>query len=61
MKKNTEITLEREARVLPDDAKKIRKQYCKPHLSELGDLRDLTLGPTPGRNESNRPKQYIRH
>jgi hypothetical protein len=29
-----------------------RKQYRKPQLEELGDLRTLTLGGSPGRNDS---------
>jgi hypothetical protein len=32
-----------------------RKPYLKPHLEELGDLRDLTLGPSPGAGESGNP------
>ncbi len=33
----------------------IRKLYLKPYLEELGDLRDLTLGPSPGLEESGNP------
>jgi hypothetical protein len=29
-----------------------RKQYRKPQLKELGDLRTLTLGGSPGTNDS---------
>jgi hypothetical protein len=34
---------------------KKRKSYAKPHLNVLGDLRDLTLGPTLGTLESGSP------
>jgi hypothetical protein len=44
--------LEPEIDVSEKHGEKPRKTYCKPRLSELGDLRDLTLGPTFGRGES---------
>jgi len=31
------------------------KPYLKPALEELGDLRAVTLGPTPGFGESGSP------
>jgi hypothetical protein len=31
---------------------KLRKPYRKPHLEELGDLRSMTLGGSPGINDS---------
>jgi hypothetical protein len=31
---------------------KSRKRYTKPHLENLGDLRSLTLGGSPGAGES---------
>ena len=31
---------------------KKRKLYAKPHLEEIGDLRTMTLGPSPGQYES---------
>jgi hypothetical protein len=31
---------------------KKRKLYAKPHLEEIGDLRTVTLGPSPGQYES---------
>lgn len=32
----------------PEDGDQPRKPYKKPCLEELGDLRTLTLGPSPG-------------
>ena len=31
---------------------KVRRQYHKPRLEDLGDLRTLTLGGSPGLNDS---------
>jgi hypothetical protein len=31
---------------------KLRRPYTSPRLSELGDLRTLTLGGSPGANDS---------
>ena len=31
---------------------KLLKPYSKPYLEDLGDLRSLTLGPSPGMGES---------
>lgn len=35
-----------------ENASKPRKLYRKPHLQELGDLRTLTLGGSPGAGDS---------
>lgn len=32
-----------------------RKPYARPKLENFGDLRDITLGPSPGLNESGNP------
>jgi hypothetical protein len=37
------------------EGEKKLKPYLKPRLEELGDLRNLTLGPTPGAGESGNP------
>ena len=34
------------------EASKPRRPYTSPRLSELGDLRSLTLGGSPGANDS---------
>lgn len=31
---------------------KVRKEYSKPHLEKLGDLRSITFGSTPGITDS---------
>ncbi len=31
------------------------KRYQKPHLIHHGDVRDVTMGPTPGPGESGNP------
>lgn len=35
--------------------KRIRKKYVPPKLTPLGDLRDLTLGTSPGIGDSQNP------
>ncbi|MBN2117201.1 MAG: lasso RiPP family leader peptide-containing protein [Anaerolineales bacterium] len=35
-----------------EDIPKSRKSYQKPHLQELGDLRTVTLGGSPGAGDS---------
>jgi len=37
---------------IPDEAETRHKPYRKPHLEELGALRDLTLGGSPGTGDS---------
>ncbi len=37
---------------------KPRKPYRKPHLQVLGDLRSLTLGGSPGVNDSGSSSTY---
>jgi hypothetical protein len=32
-----------------------KKKYSKPDLEKLGDLRSLTLGPSPGAGDSGAP------
>jgi hypothetical protein len=34
------------------------KPYLKPYLEEMGDLRNLTLGPSPGIGESGFPMVF---
>ncbi|MEM6576740.1 MAG: hypothetical protein AAF736_20895 [Pseudomonadota bacterium] len=36
-------------------AAKTRKPYRRPELIPRGDVRDVTLGPTPGVGESGNP------
>lgn len=55
MKTNPLQIIELETKDVQIREKNIRKSYCKPRLNELGDLRNLTLGPTPGTLESNGP------
>lgn len=35
-----------------------KKQYSSPHLVSYGDVRDLTLGPSPGVGESGNPAVF---
>lgn len=35
-----------------------RKAYTPPRLQSLGDLRDLTLGGSPGLGDSGMPAQF---
>lgn len=39
----------------PDQDGRVKKPYRKPQLEVWGDLRDLTLGPSPGVGESGQP------
>ncbi len=34
------------------DNKKIKKDYIKPQLTPLGDIRDVTMGGSPGTGDS---------
>lgn len=38
-----------------------KRSYRSPHLWLLGDVRDLTLGPTIGKGESGFPELYWDH
>ena len=38
--------------ITPNPVDAIRKPYFRPILEELGDLRSMTLGGTPGRGDS---------
>jgi hypothetical protein len=35
-----------------------KKRYAKPRFEALGDVRDLTLGPSPGSGESGTPRTH---
>lgn len=35
-----------------------KKRYAPPRLKTYGDVRDLTLGPTPGLGESGHPGTF---
>jgi len=37
------------------EKEKLKKKYSKPNLEKLGDLRSLTLGPSPGAGDSGSP------
>lgn len=39
----------------PSAEGRLKKPYRKPQLTLWGDLRDLTLGPSPGIGESGQP------
>ena len=39
----------------------IKSKYCRPTVTALGDVRDLTLGPTRGLGESGDPLTYWNH
>ncbi|MDD2921322.1 MAG: lasso RiPP family leader peptide-containing protein [Anaerolineales bacterium] len=40
------------APAMENNEEQIRKPYCKPLLEDLGDLRALTLGGSPGCGDS---------
>ena len=58
MNNSSSKPLELEKVVFKSHGERLRKPYRKPHLNELGDLRGLTLGPTPGHGESGGPLIY---
>ena len=35
-----------------------KKRYQKPRLTHRGDVRDVTMGPTPGVGESGNPTNF---
>lgn len=35
-----------------------KRRYCAPHLKVWGDLRTVTLGPSPGIGESGNPAVF---
>lgn len=47
-----------ESPVGPDGKARPKKPYRRPQLLLWGDLRDLTLGPSPGIGESGNPALF---
>jgi len=41
------------------EKEKLKKKYSKPNLEKLGDLRSLTLGPSPGAGDSGGPGTFL--
>ena len=52
MTHNSEILREKEQPSAKASTNKVRNVYQKPRLEELGDLRTLTLGGSPGFGDS---------
>jgi hypothetical protein len=40
------------------DRRQLKAPYRKPVLTEYGDLREMTLGPSPGIGESGNPAVF---
>lgn len=49
---NTIMNKKQQNNLSLDNKKQAKKKYVKPELSSLGDIRDVTMGGSPGTGDS---------